>query len=190
MATLVDSYVDCFKKYATFRGRSARKEYVVFTVTNFVLSFVLGLIPLVGGIWGLAILLPGLAVAVRRLHDLNKSGWLLLAPYGVMIIGFIGLVINAESDNTTGWVMLLLVAGLAVLGMSLWMLFARGTTGSNRFGDDPLNPPASEFASVEPAKTTADDVRERLAQAKKMFDDGLINEVEYETMRSSIIKDM
>lgn len=190
MATLVESYTDCFKKYATFRGRSARQEYVVFTVANFILSFVLGLIPVLGGVFALAIIIPGLAVAVRRLHDLNKSGWLLLAPYGVMIIGLIGLLATLQSGNTAFWVVLLAVSGLAVLAMSLWMLFAPGTSGSNRFGDDPLNLPTSEFASVEPPKSSADDVRERLAQAKKMFDEGLINDAEYETMRNSIIKDM
>ncbi|WP_312284683.1 DUF805 domain-containing protein [Yokenella regensburgei] len=191
MATLLESYTDCFKKYATFRGRSARQEYAVFTVANFVLSFVLGLIPVIGGLFGLVIIIPGLAVAVRRLHDLNRSGWLLLAPYAVMIVAFIGLVATSESGNTTGWFVLLCISGIAVLVMSLWMLFAKGTAGSNRFGDDTLilAPVAAPEMQAVPANN-ADDVRERLAQAKKMFDEGLISEAEYETMRSGIIKDM
>lgn len=199
MATLFESYTGCFKKYATFRGRSARQEYAVFTVANSVLSYVLGLIPANGSVLGLipalfclAIIIPWLAVAVRRLHDLNKSGWLLLVPYAVMIVAFIGgQVVKADSGNPTGWFVLLCISGIAMFIMSLWMLFAKGTEGSNRFGDDTLIPVPVVVSEMQPTPANnADDVRARLAQAERMFDEGLISEAEYETMRSGIIKDM
>ncbi|WP_045859277.1 DUF805 domain-containing protein [Raoultella terrigena] len=191
MATLLESYGNCFRKYATFRGRSARKEYAVFTVANFVLSAVLGLIPVIGGLFSLIIIIPGIAVAVRRLHDLNKSGWWLLAPFLILIIGLIGVAGTVEEGGAAAWVWLMVAGGIMSLVMSIWLLFARGTDGANRFGDaqqdnDGSAPPGAQSAPV----SSAEDVRERLAQATKMRDDGTISESEYETMRSSIIKDI
>ncbi|MEX0499287.1 DUF805 domain-containing protein [Raoultella terrigena] len=191
MATLLESYGNCFRKYATFRGRSARKEYAVFTVANFVLSAVLGLIPVIGGLFSLIIIIPGIAVAVRRLHDLNKSGWWLLAPFLILIIGLIGVAGTVEDGGAAVWVWLMVAGGIMSLAMSIWLLFARGTDGVNRFGDVQQDsgdsaPPGAQSAPV----SSAEDVRERLAQATKMRDDGTISESEYETMRSSIIKDI
>ncbi|MGE0970019.1 DUF805 domain-containing protein [Klebsiella sp. WOUb02] len=188
MATLLESYGNCFRKYATFRGRSARQEYAVFTVANFVLSAILGLIPVIGGLFSLIIIIPGIAVAVRRLHDLNRSGWWLLAPFLILIIGLIGVAGTVEEGGAAAWVWLMVAGGVISLLMSIWLLFARGTAGVNRFGDvqQDNNAAGAQSTSV----SSADDVRERLAQATKMRDDGTISESEYETMRSSIIKDI
>ncbi|HBZ4241520.1 TPA: DUF805 domain-containing protein [Klebsiella aerogenes] len=188
MATLLESYGNCFRKYATFRGRSARQEYVVFTIANFILSATLGLIPVVGGIFGLIIIIPGIAVAVRRLHDLNKSGWWLLAPYGIMLIGLIGIAATVEEGRAAVWVWVIALGGLAALVMSIWMIFTRGTVGSNRFGDEQNDD--NSGGNTMGKSSAADDVRERLAQAKKMLDDGVISASEYEVMRANIIKDM
>ena len=70
--------------YADFKGRARRKEYWMFTLINLIIAVVLGIVgglikfPFISTIYGLAVLLPGIAVSVRRLHDLGKSGWLLL----------------------------------------------------------------------------------------------------------------
>lgn len=188
MATLLESYGNCFRKYATFRGRSARQEYVVFTIANFILSAILGLIPVVGGIFGIIIIIPGIAVAVRRLHDLNKSGWWLLAPYGIMLIGLIGIAATVEEGRAAVWVWVIALGGLAALVMSIWMIFTRGTIGSNRFGDEQNDDNVG--GNTMGKSSAADDVRDRLAQAKKMLDDGVISASEYEVMRANIIKDM
>lgn len=71
------------KRFADFQGRSARSEYWYFVLFNFLVQFVLGLIGqgsenagnILGVIIGLALLIPGIAVTIRRFHDLDKSGW-------------------------------------------------------------------------------------------------------------------
>lgn len=76
---------------------------MVFTIANFILSAIPGLIP------SLAVSSvnyyhhSGIAVAVRRLHDLNKSGWWLLAPYGIMPIGLIGIAATVEGEPQYGY---------------------------------------------------------------------------------------
>ena len=84
----------CFKKYATFSGRARRSEFWWFSVLNWLLSIAayaatFYLLIAVIGIIGLLLLLPSLAVTVRRLHDTGKSGWWLLA----MIIPIVNFVI-------------------------------------------------------------------------------------------------
>ncbi len=79
-------FFDVLKKYAVFNGRARRKEYWYFFLFNVLISFVVGFIagatntPFLGTIYSLALLLPGIAVAVRRMHDVDKSGWYCLIP--------------------------------------------------------------------------------------------------------------
>ena len=105
-----------FSNYVQFSGRAIRSEYwywVLFTVIG---SIVAGIIDAVLGItvidplFGLATILPSIAVAIRRLHDLDRTGWWI----------FIGLI------PLIGWIILI-----------IWYC-SRGTVGSNRFGPDPL----------------------------------------------------
>ena len=74
-----------FERYALFEGRAGRAEYWWFFLANFLISLVLqglgrgaSILAIVSLIYSLALLIPGLAVAVRRLHDPNKSGWWVL----------------------------------------------------------------------------------------------------------------
>jgi len=78
------------QKYANFSGRAMRSEYWWWTLFSVIVSIVLSLIDSMLGIqllqpiWGLATLLPSIGVGVRRLHDLDKSGWwLLIALTGI-----------------------------------------------------------------------------------------------------------
>ena len=108
-------------KYAVFSGRARRKEFWLFILLSIIAGIVAGVIDgMIGttvaeiyGIFGLIVtlglLIPGIAVSVRRLHDRNLRGWWLL-------IYFTGI-------------------GAIVL---LVMYCMRGTVGENRFGDDPL----------------------------------------------------
>lgn len=108
--TFKESLEACFNKYIDFSGRASRSEYWWFVLLGFGLSF----IPVIGWILRLVILLPSLAVQVRRLHDMDRSAWwlLLLVP-PITIIGVIILLI-----------------------MSIFP----GTPGPNRYGPDPMLP--------------------------------------------------
>ena len=83
--------------YADFKGRARRKEYWIFVLVNAVISIVLGMIgalikmPWIGSIYGLIVLVPSLAVGVRRLHDIGKSGWMLLIGM-IPIVGALYLI--------------------------------------------------------------------------------------------------
>jgi uncharacterized membrane protein YhaH (DUF805 family) len=80
----------CFNKYVDFSGRAARPEFWWFALFQFVVLIVLGMISVkLEGLAALALLLPGLAVGARRLHDIGKSAWFLL----VGLIPFIGWII-------------------------------------------------------------------------------------------------
>jgi uncharacterized membrane protein YhaH (DUF805 family) len=108
-----------FNKYVTFSGRAARSEYWFWTLFTVIASIVAGILDaivgfgIIGTIVSLAVLLPSIAVAVRRLHDLDRTGWWILIAFTV-----IGIILLIVWDCT------------------------KGTSGPNRFGPDPLPPGA------------------------------------------------
>ncbi len=80
-------YLDALKKYAVFSGRSTRQEFWMFTLINCLIAIGIGVIagiikfPLLSTIYSLAVMLPGIGIGIRRLHDINKSGWWCLLPF-------------------------------------------------------------------------------------------------------------
>ncbi len=108
-------YLLVLKRYAEFNGRSRRKEYWMFTLYNIVIFLVLyvaGFVTLLRSsiymlffglafIYALAVLVPNLAVGVRRLHDIDKSGWFILISLIPAVGGLILLVLLAL-DGTPG----------------------------------------------------------------------------------------
>jgi uncharacterized membrane protein YhaH (DUF805 family) len=107
-------YLEVLKKYAVFNGRARRKEYWLFFLFNIIISIVLGIIDgivgtsgavgslgLLGCIYTLAVLIPGIAVAVRRLHDTSRSGWWILIGL-IPIIGAIVLIVFMVQDGKPG----------------------------------------------------------------------------------------
>ena len=122
---LITAYKSMFKKYAQFNGRSRRSEYWLASVMNMIIVMVFyfimfipmmfditsngelsGLTTVIMGIFGLltfayamAILVPSLAMSVRRLHDTGRSGWFLLLnliPYIGGIIIFVFSVLDSQ----------------------------------------------------------------------------------------------
>lgn len=113
-------YLKVLKQYADFSGRARRKEYWMFVLFNLIFTIVLRFIDgavglqvagagILGLLYSLAILVPAIAVGVRRLHDIGKSGWLLLVA---------------------------LIPILGVLLLLFWMV-KEGDKGSNAYGADP-----------------------------------------------------
>lgn len=102
----MDWYIKCLQNYAVFDGRARRKEYWMFVLFNFIVGFGIGFFQallstgeLIGNIYQLAIIIPSLAVAVRRMHDLGKSGWFILIPiYNIILLATEGQV----GTNTYG----------------------------------------------------------------------------------------
>ena len=127
-----------FRKYADFSGRASRAEYWLFILFVVVVSIILrfinfgtGLVPIpfidldiLSLIFWLIIFNPNLAVSVRRLHDRNLSGWLVL-------IGLVSAVVG-NLIPLIGWMIAL--AGSLVM-VVLFLL--PGTAGKNRFGNKP-----------------------------------------------------
>lgn len=121
-------YLAVLKDYAKFDGRAGRREYWMFFLINLVIAIVLGLIDgalgtidmmfgglgLFGTLYLLAILLPGIGVTIRRLHDTGRVGWW-------MLVGFIPLV---------GGIILLVLMALA------------GNEGENAYGPEPRRSPS------------------------------------------------
>jgi uncharacterized membrane protein YhaH (DUF805 family) len=104
----MDWYLKVLKNYATFDGRARRKEYWMFALFNVIISIVLGIIdsavikqPILQAVYGIGTLLPSLAVSVRRMHDIGKSGWVLLLAF-IPLIGAIILLIWSATDSTPG----------------------------------------------------------------------------------------
>lgn len=102
---MMNWYVKCLRQYTDFTGRARRKEYWMYTLFNVIfvallagIDYLLGWfsieyrIGVLSGIYSLAVLLPGLAVCVRRLHDIGKSGWYYLLGL-IPIVGPIILLV-------------------------------------------------------------------------------------------------
>ena len=116
---VLENFIAVLKKYKIFTGRSGRREFWLFALGGFAVGLVLGIlsmIPLLGVIFtivsvlfSLAILVPSIAVSIRRLHDTNRTGWMLL----LCLIPIVGALIV------------------------LYFCILEGTAGDNQYGPDP-----------------------------------------------------
>ena len=108
----MDYFLHVLKNYAVFRGRARRREYWMFTLFSlifsaaaFILDYVLGFAKdgngVISSLYSLALLVPSLAVGVRRLHDVNKSGWFMFILF-VPLVGVIWLLVLDCTEGTDG----------------------------------------------------------------------------------------
>jgi uncharacterized membrane protein YhaH (DUF805 family) len=112
----VDAIKAGFSNYVNFSDRACRSEYwywvlfaVIGVIVTKIIDYAIGY-PVTYFIFSLAIFLPGLAVGIRRLHDLDRSGW---------------------------WILLSLIPLVGAIIVIVWFC-SQGTQGANRFGQDPL----------------------------------------------------
>lgn len=128
---MFNHYINAFKDGLNFEGRSSRSEYWSFVLISFLISFALNIFEgnqnLISGVYGLIALVPSVAIAIRRMHDIGKSGWNIL--WGILPI--------------VGWIVFLVLAVRV------------GDSGKNAYGEDPLSAPAS--SDIPPATTAAQD---------------------------------
>jgi uncharacterized membrane protein YhaH (DUF805 family) len=97
--TFGESIQTCFSKYADFNGRASRSEYWWWFLFVFLTTVAASMVSeTVSGLFSLAILLPGLAVGARRLHDINKSGWLQLL-YLIPLVGWLVVIYWATREG-------------------------------------------------------------------------------------------
>lgn len=156
-----------FKKYAQFNGRSTRSEYWYFVLFSGIISLVLSIIfEFLSTLFTLLILIPSLSVQVRRLHDVGRSGWLVLVSFiivisfGFSVTSYISSLLVSPSSPST----LVLVSLLIVLLWSVYMLFlmvSDSQPGANKYGPNPKEssiPPSPEIPTaatpVSPAPET------------------------------------
>ncbi|WP_200908207.1 DUF805 domain-containing protein [Pseudoalteromonas sp. R3] len=110
----MDSYLSVLKNYTEFKGRARRKEYWLFMLCNLIVMIVLGLVDmmlgmyseeagvgLVSGLYALAVIIPSIAVGVRRLHDIGRSGWWMLLTF-VPLVGPLVLLVFNVMDSKPG----------------------------------------------------------------------------------------
>lgn len=114
----MDMYLGVLKKYAVFSGRASRKEYWMFFLFNLIVALVLGVptgilkvmanvdLTFLPNLYSLAVLCPGIAVGIRRLHDTDRSGWWMLVGLIPIIGGIVLLVFmcleGSKGDNRFG----------------------------------------------------------------------------------------
>ena len=154
-----------FSNYFRFSGRSTRAEFWWWMLFTTLASMILGIADsginefaasgqssVLRSLFGLATLIPSLALGARRLHDIRKSGWwqlgiilLILVGIGLAIFGILVAIFGVFGDGgTLGLGLILILVGLCVLlvGTAWWILwFARkGDYGPNKYGPDPRQP--------------------------------------------------
>ena len=107
----MEEYIKVIKNFANFRGRASRREFWMFILINIIISIILSIIDsalglkigsgamqqgILGLLYSLFIFIPNLAVTIRRLHDINKSGWWLAGFYAAIIVLSV-LLVNMQS---------------------------------------------------------------------------------------------
>lgn len=146
---------DWQKLLFSFEGRTRRSHFWIGWLICLGVGVVAGWIPILGGLISLALIWPNLAIAVKRLHDMGKTGWLIAIPWVVSVIGTIAAFsmigisafTNAAALDEGDPLAIMGLLGPALglfgllmlvnLGFLLWIGLSDGQSGDNRFGPNP-----------------------------------------------------
>jgi uncharacterized membrane protein YhaH (DUF805 family) len=154
----MNGYLYAMRRYFEFGGRSSRYEFWFFvlfvTIASIIASFIDGLlfgtdeesVGFLAPIVSLVHVIPGVAVSVRRLHDIDRTGWWILLPsvalvVMIVLLGIVALTAEDPVAALTGLGMSMVIVGLvylAVLIVLIVLYCTRGTPGPNRFGPEPV----------------------------------------------------
>ncbi len=144
--------------YFSARGRISRSQYWLrFFLPVFAIGIVLSLLQLadyrafsiLSSVFNLVVLWPSIAILIKRIHDRDKSGWLVWALYGPAIAGLVltvaALIAVATGTHNFALIVLAVALWIATACVAIWFFVEfgclRGTIGANRYGPDPV--PAS-----------------------------------------------
>ena len=165
-------FIKCLKQYADFNGRARRSEYWWFTLINFIITMVLlicWMVPLVKmaihsedmpdewellrvmfsnpfiyiySIYYLAVLIPSLAVTVRRLHDIGKSGFWVFLSIGSSLLVTISRGIHGTTMASTTIALMTVINFIALVIAVIFLvwMFTDSQPGENKWGPNPKEP--------------------------------------------------
>lgn len=144
LPTVVGVKRDWTSFYLSPSGRLSRREYWLYGFLGILMAnLLIGWIPVIGQIFMLVTTWASVAVAAKRFHDVNRSGWWMFAPAVPMIVAAVGLVLTTQSSTQGAGVTLAVFFGFAAAaGLQLWVLFGvlirSGDTVPNRYGPPPV----------------------------------------------------
>ena len=139
-------FIKVLKQYADFKGRARRKEYWMFSLFSLIIGVIITLIEIITGtfnylvnigplsaLFSLLIFIPSISVNVRRLHDVGKSGWIIILPSFLFFITILFFGLIKERID------LFLIIPLAGSIWYLILMFRDSVPGSNQYGENPKN---------------------------------------------------
>ncbi len=156
-------YINVLKKYGIFKGRATRSEYWYFVLFNTIAGIILGIISkiigdqknILGNIYGLALFVPTLAVTIRRLHDIGRTGWWILFFILIFFASGIFLFPLLIVDLFTSSFFLLLLIPIAIFIWSTVWMCTDSKPGDNKYGPNPKMISTPTVEPVSPASTPA-----------------------------------
>lgn len=137
----MDYYIDAFRNYATFKGRASRKQYWMFVLLNFIISIAIGLVESAIGfgdmtflsfLYSIAVIVPNLSIASRRLHDTGRSAW---------------------------WILLALIPLVGAIVLTVLLIFD-SEKGSNKYGENPKGIESGDEGDIKNAEVVEEDESE------------------------------
>lgn len=137
---IIFNFINCLRKYCNFSGRSSRYEYWSFTLVYALLSLLVQAMDSIFGmrvlvlLFGLAMLLPSWGVAVRRLHDVNRSGWWLLLPSVITVVGAIISKHAGLTDSPSMYIFIMVAVIISSFVILYWFI-KKGDETSNDYGN-------------------------------------------------------